>query len=336
MFVETRTYASTRIRRGARLMRVLVGAGLIGVTGLLVHAEAQRPEVPAGVEASLDIVYRRAGDREAKLDVYVPIGEAPAGGRPAIVAIHGGGWRGGSKGGFGRMAARLARHDYVVVSVDYLLSKPDSPSWPDNFEDVREAVRWVRRHADDYGIDPDRIVALGASAGGHLSALLGTYPDGPVAAEGLPRPRAGTPKAVSARVQAVIDLYGPADLRALIESREQTGGPLHLFLGGGPDRFPGRFEAASPVRHVSSDDPPMLLIHGADDPLVPVAQSEALASTLKTAGVLHRLIVVEGARHGFGLEVGGRDLVPEVIAFLDAAWKDEKDNEGEKSLQDGP
>jgi dipeptidyl aminopeptidase/acylaminoacyl peptidase len=121
-----------------------------------------------------------------------------------------------------------------------------------------------------------------------------------------------------------VDFYGPADLRGLLESRRETGGPIHLFLGGGPDRFPGRFEAASPVRHVSSDDPPMLLIHGADDPLIPVAQSEALAATLEAAGVPHRLIVVEGARHGFDLKVGGRDLVPEVIAFLDDAWKDKE------------
>ena len=272
-------------------------------------------------------MYRRAGDREAKLDVYVPTAEAPAGGRPAILAIHGGGWRGGARPISAGWPRAWREHDYVVVSVEYLLSKPGSPSWPANFEDVREAVRWVRRHADEYGIDPDRIVAMGASAGGHLSALLGTYPDGPVAVAGLPLPGPGRPrrpKAVSARVQAVIDLYGPADLRGLIESRKQTGGPLHLFLGGGPDRFPGRFEAASPVRHVSSDDPPMLLIHGADDPLVPVAQSEALASALKAAGVPHRLIVVEGARHGFDLKVGGRDLVPEVIAFLDAAWKDKE------------
>ena len=335
MLVETRTSAPPRFRRGARLMRVLAWAGLIGVTGFLVHAEVQRADVPDGVEVTTDIVYRRAGDREAKLDVYVPTAEAPTGGRPAILAIHGGGWRGGSKTDFGRMAARLTQHDYVVVSVEYLLSKPGSPSWPANFEDVREAVRWVRRHADDYGIDPDRIAAMGASAGGHLSALLGTYPDGPVAVAGVPLPRAGLPatsKAVSARVQAVIDLYGPTDLRGLIESREQTRGPLHLFLGGGPGRFPGRFEAASPVRHVTSDDPPMLLIHGADDPLVPVAQSEALASALKAAGVPHRLIVVEGARHGFDLKVGGRDLVPEVIAFLDAAWKDKE----EKTLSDRP
>ena len=323
MLVEPRTSAPFRFLGGAWLMRVLAGAGLIGLTGFLVHANVQRSEVPDGVRATTDIVYRRAGDREAKLDVYVPIAEAPAVGRPAILAIHGGGWRGGSKTDFGQMAARLAQHDYVVVSVEYQLSKPGSPSWPANFEDVREAVRWVRRHAHDYGIDPDRIVALGASAGGHLSALLGTYPDGPVAAAGLPLPGAGSPaatEAVSARVQAVIDLYGPTDLRGLIASRKQTGGPLHLFLGGGPDHFPGRFEAASPVRHVTSDDP-----------LVPVAQSEALATALEAAGVPHRLIVIEGARHGFDLRVGGRDLVPEVIAFLDAAWKDK-----EKALPDGP
>src|SRR5919107_1795723 len=200
MLVETRTSAPSRSRRGARLIRVLAWAGLIGVTGLLVHAEVQRADVPDGVEVSLDIVYRRAGDREVKLDVYAPTAEAPPGGRPAILAIHGGGWRGGSKTDFGRMAARLTRHDYVVVSVGYLLSKPGSPSWPANFEDVREAVRWMRRHADDHGIDPDRIVAMGASAGGHLSALLGTYPDGPVAAAGLPHFRGGLPansKAVS-------------------------------------------------------------------------------------------------------------------------------------------
>jgi len=128
----------------------------------------------------------------------------------------------------------------------------------------------------------------------------------------------------------VIDFYGPTDLRSLIDSRRETSGSIHLFLGGGPDRFPGRFEAASPVRHVSHDDPPMLLIHGTDDALVPVSQSEALASALETAGVPHRLIVVEGARHGFDLEVGGRDLVPEIIAFLDASWKD-----GKKSLPNG-
>src|SRR4051812_9616712 len=136
MFVETRTSASPLFRRGARLMRVLAGAGLIGGTGVLVHAEVQRADVPGGGKATPDIVYRRAGDREAKLDVYVPIADAPAGGRPAILAIHGGGWRGGSKTDFGQMAARLAQHDYVVVSVEYLLSKPGSPSWPANFEDV--------------------------------------------------------------------------------------------------------------------------------------------------------------------------------------------------------
>src|SRR4051794_37577629 len=115
MIEETRVSALPRLRRGFLLLRVLAWGGLLGVTGFLVHAEVLRPELPDRVKAFTNIVYRRAGDRRVKLDVYVPTAEAPPGGRPAIVAIHGGGWRGGSKTDFGQMAARLAQHEYVVV-----------------------------------------------------------------------------------------------------------------------------------------------------------------------------------------------------------------------------
>ena len=192
MLVETRTSAPPRFRRGARLMRVLAWAGLIGVTGFLVHAEVQRAEVPDGVEASTRHRVPSGGRPRGEAGRVRADRRGSRGGASGDPGDPRRGMAGGSKTDFGRMAARLARHDYVVVSVEYLLSKPGSPSWPANFEDVREAVRWVRRHADEYGIDPDRIVAMGASAGGHLSALLGTYPDGPVAVAGLPLPRAGT------------------------------------------------------------------------------------------------------------------------------------------------
>jgi acetyl esterase/lipase len=292
-----------------RAVRVLAWVALAGATGWLVRADVRRPVPRDAGERRTNVVYRVVGTRRARLDVYLPEARGARGGRPAIVAIHGGGWRGGSKRDWnldelGRMAPQLARHGYVVFAVDYLLARPGAPSWPDCLDDVRAAVRWVRLHAAEYDVDPHKVAAVGASAGGHLAALLGTCSD----------------PADPARVQAVVDLYGPSDLRALWEANQPAGGPAALLLGGSPRDVPDRYEEASPLRHVSSADPPMLLIHGADDARVPLAQSETLAAALQGAGVPHRLIVVAGARHGFGFQVAGRDLLPDVLAFLENAW----------------
>jgi acetyl esterase/lipase len=307
-----------------RLVRGFAWVALVGVAVVVVRAEAGRPTLPAGVEAYTDIVYRRVGLRQVKLDVYVPSSPAPVGGRPTVLAIHGGGWRGGSKSGYGRETARLAGYGFVVVSAGYRLSKPDEPSWPDNLDDVREAVRWVRRHADEYGIDSNRIVAMGASAGGHLAALLGTYPDGPITPEAQveSRRKSGSETDVSARVQAVIDFYGPTDLRAMYSSSPAAAETIGLLLGCTPVERPACYEAASPALHVSPDDPPMLLVHGGGDRMIPTSQAEQLAAELARAGVAHRLIVIPDARHGFGLHVDRRDLVPEILAFLNEVWKD--------------
>lgn len=309
---------SSSVERWLPALRVFAWVVLAGVTVWLVFAEVRRSAVPVGVQAYTNVRYREVGARRERLDVYVPEGAVPRGGRPAILAIHGGGWQGGNKGGYGQMAARLAQYGYVVVSPDYILSRPGAPSWPENLEDLREAVRWIRRNAQTYGVDPRRIAALGASAGGHLAALLGTD-------------QAGSPDRLSSRVSAVIDFYGPTDLRALAASRSAALGPLELLLGGPPEQLPERYDAASPVKHVSHDDPPMLIIHGSDDYLVPVEQSRALADALDAAGVPNRLIVVENARHGFEFRINDeRDLLPEIIAFLDKAW-----NGGEGRTQAG-
>jgi acetyl esterase/lipase len=294
-------------------LRVIAWGALLGVAGLLVRAEVERPTLPRGVVAYTDLVYRRDGDHRARLDIYARAGPVPARGRPAVLAIHGGGWRGGSKHDYGPMAGALVEHGYVVVAVDYRLSRPGAPSWPANRDDLRAAVRWVRGHAAAYGVDPNRIAVMGASAGGHLAALIATCPEGP-------SPGAAASPAISARVQAVIDFYGPSDLSALAAGSPHARPSLTLYLGGGPDAVPDRYEAASPARHVTPDTPPTLLIHGADDWLVPLDQSRRLAAALHAAGVHHRLIVVEGARHGFGFQVGSRDLLPEVLAFLQSAW----------------
>jgi acetyl esterase/lipase len=300
---------AARIARYGRLtgvLRLVAWGALLGVTGFLVHAEVERDPLPEGVVAFTDLVYRHAGGRTARLDVYVPAAAPPRGGRPAVLAIHGGGWRGGSKRGYGKTVAALAQHGLVVVAVDYTLSAPGTPSWPANIEDIREAVRWLRRQAARFGVDPDRIAALGASAGGHLAALLATTADGPGDSPG--------------RVQAVIDFYGPSDLAALARESTTAATSLALYLGGTPKDVPDRYAAASPVLHVTAAAPPMLLIHGDGDRLVPLDQSRRLAAALEAAGVPHRLIDVPAARHGFDFQAGPRDLVPDILAFLDSAW----------------
>jgi acetyl esterase/lipase len=281
--------------------RALAWLALLGVTGWLVRAEVTRPELPRGVRVVADLVYRSDGGRRARLDVYLPAGPAPPGGRPALLALHGGGWRGGGKEEYGRSLARLVERGLVVVAVDYRLSRPGAPSWPGILDDVRAAARWVNRHANEFGIDPGRVAALGASAGGHLALLL--------AVDDRPAP-----------VRAVIDFYAPTDLPALAAADTGAGRSLGLFLGGAPGQVPGRYEAASPLRRVRPGAPPVLILHGDDDILVPPAQSQALAEALERAGVPHRLVIVAGARHGFGLEAAGRDLVPEILRFLDDTW----------------
>jgi acetyl esterase/lipase len=292
--------------RWLRPVRWLAWASLAGVAGLFVHAEAFRLGPPPGVCVFPDIVYRHAADgRRPRLDLYLPRrGAIPPPGRPAVVAIHGGGWRGGTKNTYGREVARLARRGYVVASVEYVLSEPGRPTWPENLDDVREAVRWVRRHAAEYGIDPARIAAMGSSAGGHLAELLGT------------QARGDEPEA---SVQAVVNLYGPSDLAGLFRSPGAVM-PLRLYLGRDPKDAPGRYRDASPIAHASGRSAPTLIIHGDADMLVPVAQSRAMAERLKAAGIPAEVHVIHGAPHAFGLTVFDRDLVPEIAAFLESAW----------------
>jgi acetyl esterase/lipase len=298
------------------LIRLIAWLGLLAITAWCwtVSTPINEDLGSLGIVVRKERIYRTVGEHRATLDVYFP--PASAGPvatrwrRTAVLAIHGGSWRGGSKRLFRSdpetsTIVRLARAGLVVIAVDYRLARPGSPSWPAALEDVREAVRWTRRNARDLGIDPDRIVALGQSAGAHLAALLGTLPD-PGATDG-----------VSARVAAVINFYGPSDLEALFHARHLAHDPMQIFLGDKPAR------AASPIAHVTPNTVPMLLFHGTDDLWVPIDQSERLAAALKRSGVRNRLVRVEGARHGFEALVKAprkQDLVDEIFAFLDSVW----------------
>jgi acetyl esterase/lipase len=271
-----------------------------------------------GVTLLEDRVYREGGARQATLDVYLPAAGAPAPlglPRPAVLAIHGGSWTGGSKRLMGSGAAstirRMVQAGLAVIAIDYRLARPGAPSWPLILDDLREAVRWTRRQAQELGIDPDRIVAYGQSSGALLAALLATHRD------------PGDREETSSRVQAVISFYGPSDLDVLVETRRLAHDPSRLFLGGQPADLGRLSAAASPLASVSPVTPPMLLAHGTDDRWVPIEQSMRLAETLQQNGVMHRLIVVDGARHGFEasvIEPAERDLLPEIFAFLKSVW----------------
>jgi acetyl esterase/lipase len=235
--------------------------------------------------------------------------------RPAVIAIHGGSWTGGSPRLYRldpeSTALRLAGAGLVVVAPQYRLARPGEPSWPAVLDELREVVRWVRRHASELDIAPDKIAALGQSSGGQLAVLLGTMPDQP------------GPDGVSARVDAVIDFYGPSDLAALVEKRHLAHEPVRVYLRERAADNPLTLREASPITHVTSDDAPMLLVHGSDDAWVPPQQSTKLADSLRRAGVKHKMILVDGVQHGFEARVKTpreRDLLPEILAFLRDVW----------------
>lgn len=243
-------------------------------------------EMPNPVFRLSDLTFL-APSRKEKLDLYLPHGPARSD-RPAVVFIHGGGFTGGDKAEYrsASVSADLARAGYVVVSCNYVLGpKTKEGVWPQNIADCREAVRWVRGHAKELGVNPDRIAVAGGSAGGYLALMVGLSEDktGP----------GGDPKAtVSAKVAAVIDLYGVVN-----------------FSKHGKGDVPGASAAEQaaylPENQCDRADPPVLILHGTADTTVDIRQSMDMAAALAKAKVAHELIVVEGAPHTFDLHPKG-------------------------------
>ena len=241
----------------------------------------------------------------SKLDVYRPTGAPPPpGGFPAIIALPGGGWRKAKREDYGgAVASAFGPSGYVVVPADYLYaSNSGGRSYPGNVSDVRRAVKWVRRHADRYDVNPDKVIVSGESAGAHLAALAGTLPD---------RGK------VSGKPNAVVDFYGPSDLVHEWNTRGAARPYLITLLGGSLKGARKRYEAASPIDHVTPDDAPTYIIQGTADKIIPVAQSVAFDAALKDAGVAERLTLLPGITHGFRFRVGSRNLANEVMTFLD-------------------
>jgi acetyl esterase/lipase len=248
-----------------------------------------------------------------KFDLYTPAFAAPKQQFPGIVIIHGGGWVGGDKAleREQNIGNTLAENGYVCISINYLLAEKGKTSWPTNIYNCKTAVQLLRKNAEHYNVDADHIGVIGGSAGGHLSAMVGLT--GPEA--GLEPP--GQYKGLSSRVQAAVPLYGVHNLATFTKTDN-----LKKFLGAAKNENPALWALASPVNHISGDDPPFLIIHGTADLLVSVQQSIELHEKLQENGVDSQLVIVEDAPHSFHLQPEQLDLRPLVLAFLDKNLKD--------------
>lgn len=243
----------------------------------------------------MDVAYCTA-DPAQKMDVYFPDSGGPW---PAVIYVHGGSWMRGDKAEAIMFAANMTVQGYLVVSINYRLYPP--ARFPAMIEDVKCAVRSLRAHAGDYNLDPNRIGAVGVSAGGHLVALLGTSDPGAW--------DAGEYLDQSSRVQAVIAMAGVMDL-----SRNFPNADIEAMkrVGFGEDNV----AQASPITHVTSDDPPFLLIHGDHDELVPYEQSRLMYDRLVQMNVLAQLVIVKNARHSFTAPGGTTPSLVEINQII--------------------
>jgi acetyl esterase/lipase len=293
------------------------------LVGLSAHADAPKspPEkkgrpVPDGAKVERDIEYGPHGDGN-KLDLYLPEKEAdhPL---PLVIWIHGGGWESGDKDI--PLGLALLQKGYAVASINYRLSQ--EAKYPAQIEDCKAAVRFLRANAKKYNLDPDHIGVFGASAGGHLVALLGTT-DGVKELEGD-----GLNKDVSSRVQAVVDFFGPTDMLKMKEEADakpafdadSANSPVGRLFGGPIQEHKELAEKGNPIHFITKDAAPFLIMHGDKDNIVPLAQSRILDDALKAAKVESTLVVIEGNGHG-GPGFANVENLKKILDFFDKHLK---------------
>ena len=250
-----------------------------------------------------DVVFGSGGGRDLACDIYAPPApEAPA---PALVLLHGGGWRGGNRGMVQGYGERLAAAGFVCVAPEYRLTG-ESP-WPAQIHDVKAAIRWVRAHSAELGIDAGRIGVLGRSAGAHL-ALLAAGTPGLAAFEG-----SGGNEGVSTTVGAVVAVFPPT-LFYTGEERVHGASPARALMGEAATAEDAR--AAAPVAHVGPGFPPTFLLHGTADKVVPVSASMVLYEALVRAGVPVEMHLYAEQPHGFAGQPEFIDLCAAEIAHF--------------------
>ncbi|MEI8206440.1 MAG: alpha/beta hydrolase [Kiritimatiellales bacterium] len=245
------------------------------------------------------------------MDVYLP-NNSKSTPCPAVLIIHGGGWTGGDKADPRERAFAefMIDEGYAAVSVNYTLttfegaawkSKRLKGSWPQNIYDCKSALRWMKKNADELGIDQNRIAVIGGSAGGHLALLTG------LSAENETLNSGGSFLDQNNSVRCIIDFYGIPDVR-------RWGGGS--FIDESRQEHPEIWALASPVEHLSKKSPPILIVHGTADATVKIDLSNEFVEILKAKSLPHQYVVIENAPHSFGLQPSQMNLRPVVKQFL--------------------
>ena len=242
---------------------------------LLLASCASYAPHPAGEEIIRNLVYAHRATGDQHLDIYLPAGKPPY---ATLMWIHGGGWKYGSKR-FQFYLRTMTERGFAVATIDYRLS--GVAKYPAQYEDTKAAFDWLRANGSKYGLRTDHMFLAGASAGGHLAALLGV-------------------KEGRAKVDAVCAIYPATNLTGF-DNQDGTKGYLPSLLGGSVNTHRALAESGSPVRIVTSDAPPFLFFHGDKDILVPIAQSQELDRKLRAKGVESKLVVLPGQPHNYVL-----------------------------------
>jgi acetyl esterase/lipase len=260
-----------------------------------------------GLDLRHNVAYAGTDNPRQKLDLALPKtrGESPV---PMLVYIHGGAWRAGQKEqGWNRLKPFVSDGKIAGASIGYRLS--NEAIWPAQIHDCKAAIRWLKANAKDLGIDPDRIIVYGSSAGGHLVSMLGLT-DTPELEGAL-----GPHTDLDSKVAGVINFFGPSGFEELAQlaKADVAGSSLRLLFGGPLKDKVDAVKQASPLRHVTAGDAPFIHFHGTKDPIVPFSQSELLHAALAKAKVPSTLITIKGGGHGFR----GKRIDALIQTFLD-------------------
>jgi acetyl esterase/lipase len=272
----------------------LAAAVTLTTLGLLIWphpiVQAQKaPFVPEDVVFTAGVEYANPGKEHLHLNLARP--KKGDGRFPAILCIHGGGFRAGKRESYDGLCLRLAQNGYVAATASYRLA-PKHP-FPAAVHDVKAAVRWLRANAAKYHIDPARIGVTGGSAGGHLAQFLA------VTADVKEFEGDGGNAGMSSKVACVVNVYGPSDFTKSYGKSVDAAEVLPLFLGGNLETARQQHIRASPLYWVTPNAAPTLCIHGTEDKYVAHEQAEWLIDRLKAAGVEAELLTLKGAGHGF-------------------------------------